>query len=53
MEKEKNKKMTLQKWHIVLLIVGIIFLFIPAFHEDIWFDESYSVAIAKHSFADI
>ena len=41
------------KWHILLIILGTIFIFIPAFHTNIWFDESYSVGIVTHSFADI
>ena len=39
--------------HIGIIILGIIFICLAAFHEDIWFDESYSVAIAKHSFSEI
>ncbi len=39
--------------HIAVIILGIIFLSICAFHTTLWFDESYSVAIAKHNFADI
>ncbi|MDE5830573.1 MAG: glycosyltransferase family 39 protein, partial [Clostridia bacterium] len=39
--------------HIAIIILGIIFLSLPAFHTSLWFDESYSVAIAKHRFADI
>ncbi len=47
--------MKLQKkhLHIAIIILGAIFLILPAFHTSLWFDESYSVAIAKHSFADI
>ena len=45
-----NKKKIL---HIAIIILGIITILIPAFHQNIWFDESYSVAIAKHSFIDI
>lgn len=44
-----NKK----KIHIGIIIVGITFILISAFHADIWFDESYSVAIAKHNIFDI
>lgn len=51
--KEKLKNISLEKWHIAIIIIGIIFVSLGAFHENIWFDESYSVAIAKHSFADI
>lgn len=39
--------------HILIIILGIIFILIPAFHENIWFDESYSVAMSKHNFIDI
>lgn len=41
------------KWHILLILIGTIFILIPAFHTNIWFDESYSVGIITHSFADI
>lgn len=41
------------RFHIVLLIAGSLFLLTDAFHGNIWFDESYSVGIANHSFADI
>lgn len=48
------KKENILKWvHLLVIILGIIFIFIPAFHTSLWFDESYSVAIAKHSFSDI
>ena len=39
--------------HIGIIILGIIFILIPAFHTNIWFDESYSVAIANKSFSEI
>ena len=39
--------------HIAIIILGTIFVLIPAFHTNIWFDESYSVAIANKSFSDI
>lgn len=38
--------------HIAVIIMGIIFLCLCAFHSTIWFDESYSVALAKHNFMD-
>ena len=47
----KNK--TEKILHIAIIILGIIFILIPAFHSNIWFDESYSVAIANHSFKEI
>lgn len=39
--------------HIAVIILGIIFISISAFHTNLWFDESYSVGIAKHSLIDI
>lgn len=51
MEKKKIEKETLL--HIGLIILGAILLLIPAFHSNIWFDESYSVAIVNHSFSEI
>lgn len=40
-------------FHIALLAIGTLYLLTDAFHGNIWFDESYSVGIANHSFADI
>lgn len=52
--KEKTLKYIKENWQFLLIIlIGIIFLLIPAFHSNIWFDESYSVAIANHSFSEI
>ena len=39
--------------HFILILVGIIFITISQFHSSLWFDESYSVGIAKHNFVDI
>lgn len=39
--------------HILIIIIGIIFIALPIFHSNLWFDESYSVAISNHSFKDI
>ena len=39
--------------HIGIIVLGIIFISLSAFHENIWFDESYSVSIARHSFSEI
>lgn len=41
------------RFHTVLVVVGAVFLLAGAFHGNVWFDESYSVGIANHSFADI
>ena len=39
--------------HIAIIIVGIIFIALNIFHSNLWFDESYSLAISKHSFSEI
>ena len=42
------------RWfHLVVLALGSAFVLVGAFHAYIWFDESYSVAIANHSFSEI
>lgn len=43
----------LNKWHIAIIVIGIIFISFGAFHTNTWFDENYSVAIARHSFSEI
>ena len=51
--KEKLKKITLKQWHIVLIIIGIIFISLGAFHSNMWFDEAYSIGMARHTFTEI
>lgn len=41
------------RFHIAIILLGIILLLIPAFHSNIWFDESYSVGLMNHSFTEI
>ncbi len=53
MKKTRKASLTSFAPHILLLALGAAFLLTDAFHGNIWFDESYSVAIANHSFADI
>ena len=36
--KEKLKSITLKQWHIALIVVGIIFVSLGAFHNNLWFD---------------
>ena len=50
---EKLKKVTLKQWHIAIIIIGIIFVGLGAFHTNIWFDESYSAGLARHTFSEI
>ena len=42
-----------KKIHLILIIIGMIFTIIPLFQTNIWFDESYSVSLASHSFSQI
>ena len=51
--KEKLKKVTLNQWHVAIIVIGIIFVSLGAFHTNIWFDESYSVGLARHTFTEI
>lgn len=51
--KEKLKAITLKQWHIAVIVIGIIFVSLGAFHSNLWFDESYSVGLARHSFGEI
>jgi len=39
--------------HLAIILLGILFIFIPAFHTSLWFDESYTVGIVNKSFVDI
>lgn len=49
--KKKNDKILIL--NIIIIILGTIFISLGAFHTNIWFDESYSVAISNHSFSEI
>lgn len=57
-ENKNNKggKMKIDKkdvLHIIIIIVGMLFIAIPILHSNLWFDESYSVAICNHTFGEI
>ena len=48
------KKIKLKHIHILIIIVGIIFISLSAFHANMWFDESYSAALSNnHTFQEI
>ena len=49
----KKKKDKILILNIIIIILGTIFISLGAFHTNIWFDESYSVAISNHSFIEI
>lgn len=48
-----KKIITTKNIHIMIIILGTIFVSLSAFHTNLWFDESYSVALATHSFKEI
>ena len=39
--------------HLLVIIFGSIFIFLSIFHENIWFDEAYSVGMTNKTFTDI
>lgn len=49
----KLKKLNFNYLHIAVIVLGSIFIALSTFHSNLWFDESYSVGIANHSFKDI
>ena len=51
--KEKLKKVKLSQWHIAVIVIGIIFVSLGAFHGNVWFDEAYSVGMARQTFGEI
>lgn len=48
---EENK--TLKKLHIIIIALGSIFVSLSIFHENLWFDEAYSVGMADQSLIEI
>ncbi len=50
---ENNLKNKSKMIHIAIIILGSIFIILGNFHTGMWFDESYSVAIANHSLKEI
>ncbi len=49
--KIKDKK--IQIMFLLTIILGTAFILLSCFHTNIWFDESYTIAIAKHPFTEI
>lgn len=48
-----KNKISLKTLHIIIIVLGIIFIFASVFHSNIWFDEAYSVGMANQTLADI
>lgn len=47
------KKINNKTIHILILLLGSIFICLSIFHTSLWFDETYSVGMANHSLVDI
>ncbi len=43
----------MKKKHIILLILGALFLLSVSFHNNLWFDEAYTVALVQHNLFDM
>ena len=48
-----NNKMSLKVLHIIIIVLGTLFIFSSVFHSNLWFDEAYSVGMANHTLIDI
>ena len=48
-----NEIKEMKKLHIIILIIGSLFVLASIFHTNIWFDEAYSVGMANQSLIDI
>lgn len=46
-------KLDTKKLHIAMIILGSIFILLSGFHSSLWFDETYSVALANHNISEI
>lgn len=51
--KKLLKNIKPQYLHIAMIVLGIAFISLSIFHENLWFDESYTVGIVSKSFANI
>ncbi len=52
MDKKKSSLAFLIVW-LVIMAAGTVLMFIGITHESLWYDESYSAALVKHSIPDI
>ncbi len=46
-------KTKIKNIHIAIIVFGILFNCISIFHSNLWFDEAYSVGLARESFVNI
>ncbi len=58
-ENVKNKSLinivnkNLNLLHIILIILGAVFIILPCFHTNLWFDESYTISISRKPIGEI
>lgn len=51
---EKIKRIIEAKsFHIILIILGSILILSSAFFTELWYDESYTIGLVRHNFAEI
>ena len=51
---EKIKKIIEAKsFHILLIVLGSILILSSAFFTELWYDESYTMGLVRHDFAQI
>lgn len=50
---QNNKKFNIELIYLAITILGSIFIILSCIHKNLWFDESYSIAIANHNFNEI
>lgn len=43
----------MKKAHIILIIIGTLFILLGVFHTNVWYDEAYTVGIVNNSFSEI
>lgn len=48
-----KNRISMKTLHVIIMILGTIFISLSIFHSNIWFDEAYSVGIANQNFLDI
>lgn len=54
MIKTKNiRNINLKYIYIAIIVLGAIFSILPCFHKNLWFDESYSIALCNHPFNEL
>lgn len=52
--KSKIENIIVSKWfHILIIVLGSIFILLGAFHTEVWFDESYTIALVSHDISNI